>query len=201
MTAGGQPVERVRPTRADQEAFAQYQSTVLDRVLADARVWRNGYALLASAIGALITLIGTGLTETTHWGWRLALSLLLGAALVLIAIALWFTLTIEGGRRPATLRLDEIVQQHNSFELYQADQAEAAVQRLNQSRRYAIGAATACFSALIATLWVSIPPPDPGPAGIQTSTPSASPFAPATPTTVASPTSASPLPSSPPATP
>lgn len=59
------------------------------KVLADARVWRNGYALIGSGIGALIALIGTRLTDATPCCWRLALTLLLGGGLVLAAVALW----------------------------------------------------------------------------------------------------------------
>lgn len=175
MTTGKPADERVRPTRADFKRFAYYESTVLERVLADARVWRNGYALLGTGIGALLTLIGTGLTETTHWGWRLTLTILLGLGLIAITRALWLTLTVEGGRRPTTLNLNEIVQQHNSFEMYLADQAATAVERLHQSRRYAIAAAGLCFLALIATLWISMPLPNTGPGGATTVSPSPTP--------------------------
>ena len=194
MTSGKPADERVRPTQADFKRFAHYESTVLERVLADARVWRNGYALLGTGIGALLTLVGTGLTETTHWGWRLTLTILLGLGLIAITRALWLTLTVEGGRRPTTLNLNEIVQQHNSFEMYLADQAATAVERLHQSRRYAIAAAGLCFLALIATLWISMPLPEPGPGGMPaanlsptpsasvTASPSLSPAASASPT-------------------
>lgn len=168
---------RLRPTRADQLAFERLQATALDRALADARVWRNGYALLASGAGATTAFIGTQLDAQTHWGWRLALTLSLGGGLVAVAVALWMTLTVEGGRRATGLNLAETVQEHNSFEMYQAAQAGSALRRLDNSKRWAVVGALLCLVGLIATLWASQPAadaerPEPPAASATTTSPS-----------------------------
>lgn len=168
--------DRQRPTRADQDAFARFQATALERALADARVWRNGYATLGSGIGAILALIGTQLTDTTSATWRLALTVTLGGGLLLVARALWMTLTIEGGRRPTSVSLGPIVQRHNSFEMYQVDQADAAITRLATSKRWALAGGFLCFVGLLCTLWLSSPPDQPNPA--PTSAPTASTSAP-----------------------
>lgn len=161
------PPDRVRPTRADQDAFARFQASALERALADARVWRNGYAMLASGIAAVLAVVGTRLTDTTPWGWRLALSVTLGGALVMVARALWMALTVEGGRRAARLSLGPIVERYNSFEIFQVDQADAAITRLARSKRWALAGGLLCFVGLMFTLWVSSPtePNSPAPAG------------------------------------
>lgn len=147
-----------RPTRKDQKGFERLQAGLLDRSLAEARVWRNGYALLGSGFGAILALVGNRLDDATPWGWRLALSLTLGGGLVLLAVALWFVLTVEGGKQESRLDLRDVVRRHNSFELYQADQAAAAIQRTNVSKRWAFWGAALGFLGLLCTLWVSPAP-------------------------------------------
>jgi hypothetical protein len=102
----------------------------------------------------LLGLVGDRLDEASPWGWRLALTLTFGTALVLIAWALWLALTIEGGYRIRTVNLAEIVELHNSFEMYEADQAAHAVARLGWSRRLAISASVCTFVGLLVTLWL-----------------------------------------------
>lgn len=155
------PLDRRRPARADHDAFARFLASALERALADARVWRNGYALLASGIGAILALVGTRLTDTTPAAWRLALSVTLGGGLLLVARALWMTTTIEGGRRPTSVSLGPVVQEHNSFEMYQVDQADAAIIRLASSKRWALAGGFLCFVGLLCTLWLSSPGSEP----------------------------------------
>lgn len=152
---------RLRPTIADYEAWKVFQATTLPRALSDAKAWRNGYAMLAGGVGALLGLIGDRLGDPTPWQWRLALSLTFGLALVLTSVALWLVLTIEGGYRTATVNLSDIVNRHNSFEMYQADQAAAAVKRLGHSRWLAIIAAFLAFAGLMITLWLPSPADSP----------------------------------------
>jgi hypothetical protein len=148
---------RIRPSLADHQAWSQFQATALTRALEDAKAWRNGYAILAGGIGALLGLIGDRLSESTPWQWRLLLTVTFGVALALTALALWLVLTIEGGSRARTVNLREIVADHNSFDMYQADQAAAAVERLGHSRRLAAAGALFAFVGLLITLWLPKP--------------------------------------------
>lgn len=50
-----------RPTHADLRAYMQLEKTRLESVLAEAKVWRNGYAMLASGAGATVALVGVRL--------------------------------------------------------------------------------------------------------------------------------------------
>lgn len=154
------PPNRRRPSHADLRAFEDLQATALERALADARVWRNGYAVLGSGIGALLALVGARLDNDTPWPWRLALMVALGGGLILVASALWMTLTVEGGTKRTSLNLGRIVQQHNSFELYEADQAARALARIDRSKKWAVAGAALCFVGLLCTLWMTSPPSD-----------------------------------------
>lgn len=150
-------MSRRTPTRKDHEAWTAFQATALTRALDDAKAWRNGYALLAGGIGALLALIGDRLNGSTPWEWRLAISLTFGLALVLTGTALWLVLTIEGGNRATTVNLHDIVEEHNSFEMFQADQAASAVERLSTSRGLAAASAFLAFVGLMITLWLPNP--------------------------------------------
>lgn len=172
--AASQP--RRAPTLADHLAWRNFQATALPRALSEAKAWRNGYAMLAAGIGALLGLIGDRVGEGTSWQWRLALSLTFGTALVLTSAALWLVLTIEGGSRARTVNLHEIVNEHNSFQMYQADQAARAVQRLGASRWLGAAASTFAFAGLMITLWM--------PTATSAATPDTTPVR--TPTTAAS---------------
>lgn len=182
-----------RPTHADLRAYMQLKKTRLESVLAEAKVWRNGYAMLASGAGATVALVGVRLGESTPWGWRLALTGFLGGGLIFVAWALWLVLTIEGGRRSATIELRELIAKHNSFTMYEVWQADAALKRLARSKWMAGVGALLCFLGLIVTLWV----PSPAPAGVPTAVGSVAPsgIAPsASPAPVASASSPSPVP-------
>lgn len=174
MTLQPVPPDRRRPTRADQRAYERLQATALDRALADAQVWRNGYALLGSGVGAVLALVGTRLDNDTAWAWRLALTFTLGGGLLFVANALWMTLTVEGGKRGTSLNLQRIVQQHNSFELYQADQAAAAIKRIDRSKGRATIGGVFCFLGLLCTLWIASPSGDAVPGPSTSPAPSAS---------------------------
>ncbi|WP_062909489.1 hypothetical protein, partial [Mycobacterium avium] len=143
-----------RPSRADQRAFALLQATALTRALEDAKAWRNGYAMLAGGLSALVGFIGTQLNHDTSWGWRLALSILLGGGLLCVFAALVLAITVEGGRRTVRLNLRDIVQAHNSLEAYQARQAAVALQRLDRSKTIAAIGAALAFVGLVVTLWM-----------------------------------------------
>jgi len=143
-----------RPSRADHRGFERLQASALSRALEDAKAWRSGYAMLAGGLGALLGFIGTQLQHDTSWAWRAALSFLLGGGLLCVAAALVMVITIEGGRRTVWLNLRDIVQNHNSLEAYQAQQAAAALARLDRSKGVAAVGAVLAFMGLIVTLWM-----------------------------------------------
>jgi hypothetical protein len=130
------------------------QATALSRALNDAKAWRNGYAMLAGGLSALLGFIGTRLGHDTSWEWRVALSILLGGGLLCVTAALVLAITVEGGRRTARLNLREIVQTHNSLEAYQAQQAAVALVRLDRSKGIAAIGAGMAFVGLVVTLWM-----------------------------------------------
>lgn len=175
------PAPRRRPSREDLRAYKALQGSVLDRALADAKAWRNGYAILCSFVGVVSGFTGTRLTEATPPDWRIALTLLLGVGLVLTAIALWLVMTIEGGERASTLNLSEIVQEHNSFELYRAHQAALALRRLDRSKILAVTGATLGAFALLATMWIPAQTVAPEPSPLPSISPSVVTQAPPTP--------------------
>lgn len=157
---------RKRPTPEDFRAFREFQNGAHGRMTEAAKVWRNGYAMLAAGLSAILALVGTQLADTTSWVWRLALMVLLGLGTALVGLALWLTLTIDGGRTPRSANLDEIVQQHNSFAAFQVAKAAAAQKRLVRSQRLAIAGAILGFLGLMTTLWMQPTPaqiPQPSP--------------------------------------
>ena len=66
------PADRRRPSHVDLRAIQELQRTVLEQTLADARVWHNGYTLLLTGTGAVLTLAASRLGDAS-WKWRLAL--------------------------------------------------------------------------------------------------------------------------------
>lgn len=149
------PEERRRPSHVDLRAIQELQRTVLEQTLADARVWRNGYTLLLTGTGAVLTLAASRLEEAT-WTWRLALTVSLGGGILLLAVALWLVLTAEGGKHgpPRGLSLDSILTTHGSVEAYRVDQATQAQERIRRSQRWAWWGASAVFVGLMLTLWI-----------------------------------------------
>ncbi len=175
---------RKRPTPEDIRAFREFQNSAHGRMVEAAKIWRNGYVMLAAGLSAILALVGTQLADTTFWAWRLTLTVLLGIGIVLVGVALWLTLTIDGGRTPRAANLDEIIQKHNSFAAFQVAKAAAAQKRLAHSQRLAIAGALLGFLGLIATLWIQPPPatgPSPSPSASASPTPSASPLLTTTP--------------------
>lgn len=155
MTIGQPPPDRRRPTRADQHAFQHLQATALDQALADVKVWRSGYAVLVTGITAILALVGTQLDSDIAWYWRLLLTLTLGAAVLLVARALTLTLMIEGGKAATTINLQQIVQEYNSVEMYQAQRAGTALEQLDRSKKWAGWGGLCCLIGLICTLWMT----------------------------------------------
>jgi hypothetical protein len=186
-----------RPSRADQRGYELLQATALTRALDDAKAWRNGYAMLAGGLSALLGFIGTQLGHDTSWRWRVALSILLGGGLLCVSAALLLAITVEGGRRTVRLNLREIVQTHNSLEAYQAQQAAVALTRLDRSKSIAAVGAVMAFVGLVVTLWMPgktdpahrAPPPTHPPT---TSAPSIAPSTTSTPTSSVVPSSPTP---------
>ena len=149
------PADRRRPSHVDLRAIQELQRTVLEQTLADARVWRNGYTLLLTGTGAVLTLAASRLGDAS-WKWRLALTLALGGGILLLTVALWLVLTAEGGKHgpPRGLSLDSILTTHGSVEAYRVDQAAQAQERIRSSQRWARWGALAVFVGLMLTLWV-----------------------------------------------
>lgn len=149
------PEERRRPSHADLRATQELQRTVLEQTLADARVWRNGYTLLLTGTGAVLTLAASRLGDAS-WKWRLALTLALGGGILLLTVALWLVLTAEGGKHGPSrgLSLDSILTTHGSVEAYRVDQATQAQRRIRSSQRWACWGALAVFVGLMLTLWL-----------------------------------------------
>jgi hypothetical protein len=185
-----------RPSRADQRGFELLQATALTRALDDAKAWRNGYAMLAGGLSALLGFIGTQLDHDTSWAWRVALSILLGGGLLCVSAALVLAITVEGGRRTVRLNLREIVQAHNSLEAYQAQQAAVALVRLDRSKSIAAVGAVMAFVGLVVTLWMpgKTDPTNPAPAPTRPPTTSAPSAAPSTSTPTPSVVRSSPTP-------
>ncbi len=160
----------LRPSRKDIQGFEQLAATTHDRVVEDAKTWRNGYAMLAGGLGALLGLIGNQLDHETSAAWRIVLSICFGGALLSTSIALVLAVTIEGGLRSVQLNLRTIVARFGSLEAYQVSQAQHAYTRLDQSKWLAAVGAVLGFAGLIVTLWLpgkitdsapSSPPPSP----------------------------------------
>lgn len=144
----------LRPSRTDIQGFEQLAATTHDRLVEDAKTWRNGYAMLAGGLGALLGLIGNQLDHDTSAGWRIVLSLCFGGALVSTSIALVLAVTIEGGLRSVQLNLRTIIARFGSLEAYQVSQAQHAYTRLDQSKWFAAVGAVLGGAGLIVTLWL-----------------------------------------------
>lgn len=149
------PEKRKRPSHEDLRAIQELQRTMLAQTLADARVWRNGYTLLVTGTGAVLTMAASRLGDA-NWTWRLALTLALGGGILLLTVALWFVLTAEGGKYGPRrgLSLDSILTAHGSVQAYLVEQATRAQERIRRSQRWAWCGAFAVFVGLLLILWL-----------------------------------------------
>ena len=149
------PADRRRPSHVDLRAIQELQRTVLEQTLADARVWRNGYTLLLTGTGAVLTLAASRLGNAS-WKWRLALTLALGGGILLLTVALWLVLTAEGGKHgpPRGLSLDSILTPPGTVGSCRVEQAAQAQERIRRSQRWAWWGALAVFVGLMLTLWL-----------------------------------------------
>jgi hypothetical protein len=129
-------------------------ATTHNRVVEDAKTWRNGYAMLAGGLGALLGLIGNLLDHDTSACWRIILSICFGGALLATSLALVMVVTVEGGLRTTQLNLRATVTRFGSLEAYQVSQAQTAYARLDKSKWLAAAGALLGFLGLIATLWL-----------------------------------------------
>ena len=87
------PKERRRPSNSDLRLIQELQRKEPDQVRAEARVWRNGYTLLLTGTGAVLTLAAPRLGSAS-WPWRLALSLSFGVGILLLSVSLWLVLNV-----------------------------------------------------------------------------------------------------------
>ena len=149
------PKERRRTPNADLRLIQELQRKEPDQVRAEARVWRNGYTLLLTGTGAVLTLAAPRLGSAS-WPWRLALSLSFGVGILLLAVALWLVLNVEGGEHKLLrgFSLDSVLDKYGSVQAFLLDEAAQVRKRIRRSKMWAKLGALAVFIGLMLTLWI-----------------------------------------------
>ncbi|MBT2482967.1 hypothetical protein [Streptomyces sp. ISL-94] len=143
------------PSHSDLAERDRFQALVRDSlpgVQASAEAWRNGLAAFITLLGAAIVVKGRATTAELPTGWKLAVTVLVGAGLALAVAGLWQALAAQAGSRPLAVTLADIHRDHGSVDAFQVASALRAARRLTLARR-TVALALGCLFAGTALTW------------------------------------------------
>jgi hypothetical protein len=151
--------DKPTPTAQDIQQWQQFANSAPERLKNAVSVWRTGYVLLITALGALSVAAASLVVENSiSITWRLILTVLLGLALLLGGIALWSAMSAEVRLKTENVNLGKIIRKHLSFQNYLVAEATAGMLRLQRSRKWAVAAALLGFLAVLVLFWLHVCP-------------------------------------------
>lgn len=151
--SGAGPPTAPSPTAMDDlERFEEIVSTSVTRVQESAEKWRTGIASFVTILTAALILQGPDKAADLVVRWRLLLSLTLGAALLLIVVALWQALTAAAGT-PQASDLDTIRKKYGAVRTFEVVQARRAASRLLWARRSTLAGLVLLLGAIFIWWW------------------------------------------------
>jgi hypothetical protein len=158
-SSGQQPPTAPEPvSRAEREAFASLVADSLPAVRASAQSWRNGLTALITLVATGIVIKGRDTTAGLSTGWRLAITLSIGAGLAVAAWGLWHALAAEAGTHTRLKTLADIHDQHASVAAYQVALASIAGRRLQTARNAVALSLALLLTGVFLTWWAPAPP-------------------------------------------
>ncbi|MFK4595430.1 hypothetical protein RKD30_002097 [Streptomyces pristinaespiralis] len=138
---------------AERDRFRELVRESLPAVRASAEAWRNGLAAFITLIGAAIVIKGRGTTAELPFGWRVAVTVLVGGGLALAVVGLWHALAAQAGNRPLAVTLADIHREHGSVDGFEVATAISAARRLTRARRAVAVALALLFAGTALTWW------------------------------------------------
>jgi hypothetical protein len=142
------------------DEFAAYAAESVTRTRDSAEKWRTGMAALVTLVTTALLLKGPEKAADLATGWRLALTVLLGAGLGLAIAALWQALTAAAGV-PGPVDVERVVARHGDLTSFRVAEAARAARRLRRARLLLVPALVLLGTGTFAWWWA--PPPDPQP--------------------------------------
>ncbi|MFP8885690.1 hypothetical protein [Streptomyces mangrovi] len=144
------------PSAADLAERARFQELVrasLPGVRAAAEAWRNGLAAFVTLLSTAIVLKGRTTTAELPFGWRVAVTALIGSGLALSVAGLWHALAAQAGTRPLAVTLADIHRDHGSVDGFEVATAIRVARRLTLARRTVALALLFLFLGTVLTWW------------------------------------------------
>ena len=126
---------------------------------ASAEKWRTGLAALVTLVTTALLIKGPENAANIETGWRVALTLMLSAGLVLAVIGLWLALSAASGV-PSTVTFDAVVQQYGSVKAFQVAEASAAARQLTHARPLIMASLGLLISGMVIWWWAPETKPD-----------------------------------------
>jgi hypothetical protein len=159
MTASPTPPARKpahAPSRADldeRDRFARLTARSMETVQGAARAWRTGLAAFITLVTTGVIIKGPGTTAELAFGWRTAITALIGGGLLLAVVGLWLTLAAEAGTDPKKQTLQDIRATHGTLTDYQVYLAAKSADRLQWGRRVVAIAVLLLLAGIGVTWW------------------------------------------------
>jgi hypothetical protein len=150
------------PAEADiveRDSFQKLVTESLPAVRTSAETWRNGLAAFITLVTTAAILKGRSATSDLPTAWRIAVTALIAAGMLLAVVGLWQALAAQAGARPEALTLTDIQTRYGSVRAFQVATAVRAARRLGFAR-YAVAVALALlFCGIGLTWWAPAAPP------------------------------------------
>lgn len=149
-----------RSDAAEEAGFARLVDASLARTQASADKWRNALAALVALITGGLLLKGPEDVSTLEFGWKVALAVLVGVALTLVAGGLWIAATAAFGA-PGTVTLDQIRARFGNVRGYEVAAAHRVARSLRRAKLCVALALPLLMGSVFLTWWAPTTGDDP----------------------------------------
>lgn len=154
---------------ADRAAFASLVDNSLDHAQSTAEKWRTGLASLVTIATTALILKGPEQSSDLSTGWRIPITALLAAGLVVAIVGLWLALSAAAGT-PATKTYESITRDYGSVKAYQVAEASASARLLRHARSTVVASLALFIAGMVTWWWAPAPPTGSSPVSVTTKT-------------------------------
>lgn len=146
---------------AERDRWAKIADSSLTRIRVAAQTWRTGLTAFLTLVTTGVVIKGRDTTADLTTSWRTAITVLIGAGLLLAVVGLWRALAAEAGTHPRPTTLQAIRAQHDTLTEYEVRLAARAATQLAWGQRAVAVAVLFLLTGLCLTWWAPTAPPTP----------------------------------------